>query len=294
MKKWIILTVACLIPAACGPGLIYPNLDRLIPMAVGDYISLDDRQDDLLNTRLADQLDWHRRVQLPVYADLLQEMARDFSGTGQPVTPDRLAAYLSRMKACWLELRIRLGPDIADVLSSATDAQLDELFGVLDRKNRKLQRKYLDAPAEEVLRRREKRMLKYLAYWIGDPTPAQEAAAAEWAGSLEPGAEAWLKDRRRVQEAFRDLLAHRHENPRFASDFTDLLISYDRTRAPEYQARIDADTARPLAFLARLDRMLTPDQRARLLDRIASFSRTFERLAGKPEPSASRPVASRR
>ena len=98
MKKWLLLAVVCLVPTACGPGLIYPNLDWLIPMVVDDYISLDNRQADLFKARLSRQLEWHCRVQLPVYADLFEEMQQDFGDPSRPVTPDRLAEYLSRIK----------------------------------------------------------------------------------------------------------------------------------------------------------------------------------------------------
>lgn len=291
MKKWLPLTALCLLLAACGPGLVYPNLDWIIPKYVDDYISLDDRQAERLKDCLSRQLDWHCRVQLPVYADLLQEMARDFSDPSLPVTPERLAEHLARIEACWLELRIQLAPDIADILASASDAQLEDLYDKLERKNRKLKRKYLEAPREEVLRRWKKRMAKRLAYWLPELTPAQEAALDEWSRSLIPMAAERIDDRKRVEAAFRNLLDRRRDRDRFRSDFIDLLATYERTRTPEYQAKRDANTAHTLAFLARLNRLLTPDQRARLLNRLGSLSRSFERLACAPAPQVSKPVA---
>lgn len=294
MKKWLPLTLLCLLLAACGPGLVYPNLDWIIPKYVDDYISLDDRQADRLKACLSRQLDWHCRVQLPVYADLLQDVARDFSDPSHPVTPERLAEHLARIEACWLELRIQLAPDIAELLASATDAQLGELYDKLERKNRKLKRKYLEAPKDEVRRRWKKRMTKRLDYWLPDLTPAQEKALDEWSRSLIPLAADRIDDRKRVQAAFRNLLDRRRDRDRFRSGFTDLLTTYDRTRTPEYQAKRDANTAHTLAFLARLDRLLTADQRDHLLDRLGSLSRSFERLACAPAPQAPEPVAAAR
>ena len=281
MKKWLLLAVLCLVPAACGPGLIYPNLDWLIPMVVDDYISLDDRQADLFKARLSRQLEWHCRVQLPVYADLLEEMQQDFGNPSRPVTPDRLAEHLSRIRECWLELRTQLGPDVAEILASATDDQLRELYGKLDQKNRKLERKYLDVPEEDVVRRRKKRMIKRLKYWLPNLTTAQEAAVGDWSAGLDPIEEDWLDNRKRVQAEFRHLLDQRNKSDRFKSDFTDLLVTFDQTRTPEYQAKFDANTARTLVFLARLNQMLTPDQRANLLGRIETLSRSFEQQSCK-------------
>lgn len=279
MKNWLSITALCLILAACGPKLIYPNLSWLIPVYLDDYISLDDGQSERLKSSLSRQLKWHCRVQLPLYVDLLEDMKRDFERSSRPIPPARLMAYVSRLEEFWMELRVQLGPDIADILASATDRQIQELYDTLDKKNRKREKKYLGIPEDAARRLREKRMVKRLKYWLPELTREQEQAVAEWSAGLDPIAEEWLDDRKRVQNEFRRLLDQRTTNDRFQSDFTDLLLTFDRTRSPDYQARFDANTARTLAFLSRLNQMLTPDQRAHLLDRIEKLSRAFKHLA---------------
>lgn len=279
MKNGFLLTALCLLLAGCSTKLVYSNLDWLIPMYVDDYVTLDDDQDDILKTRLPPQLKWHCRVQLPRYVDLLEDVRRDFESPARPLTSDRLREYISRVEEFWLELRIQLGPDVADILASATDGQIDELYDAIDKQHRKRERKYRGIPEDDALRLREKRMTKRLEYWLSELTGEQQQAVAEWSRRIDPIAEDWLDDRKRVQADFRRLLEQRNTSDRFKPDFANLLLTFDRTRAPEYQAKLEANASRTLALIVRLNRMLTPEQRAHLLDRIETLSRSLEQLA---------------
>jgi len=122
-------------------------------------------------------------------------------------------------------------------------------------------------------------MTKRLEYWLQKQTPAQETALDEWSRGLFSMAAERIDDRKRVQAAFQRILERRRDSARFRSEFTDLPAAYDRTRTPAYQAKRDANTRHTLAFLAQICGMLTPAQRSRAVDRMASLSRSFKRLA---------------
>ena len=81
MKKFLIASAFLVVFAGCGPRLIYPHLDWLIPWYVNDYISLDDTQNNMLQKRLLKQLDWHCRTQLPSYAKTLRAIGREFANS---------------------------------------------------------------------------------------------------------------------------------------------------------------------------------------------------------------------
>jgi hypothetical protein len=94
MKKLIFAIGLLLLVTGCGPRLIYPHLDWLIPSYVDDYISLNREQSGLLEKRLLEGLDWHCRTQLPVYAQSLRELAKDLEDPRQPVR------YLAEYREC--------------------------------------------------------------------------------------------------------------------------------------------------------------------------------------------------
>ena len=120
----------------CGPGFIYPHLDWMIPWYVDDYISLNSDQSSMLKTRLMHQLDWHCQTQLAAYADYLREIAADFDNPRQPVTVSVLESHRTKLLAHWQNLMRQIAPDVSDILITATDEQIEELFSNLEKFNK--------------------------------------------------------------------------------------------------------------------------------------------------------------
>ena len=57
MKKRLLIPVLFIILIGCGTRLVYFHLDWLIPWYIGDYISLDSEQKNMLEKRLLKLLD---------------------------------------------------------------------------------------------------------------------------------------------------------------------------------------------------------------------------------------------
>lgn len=285
MKKSPILFCICLLIVSCGPGLIYTNLDRLVPRYADDYISLNREQRSLLELRLTDQLEWHCHTQLDRYAAFLNRLRNDFSSPNQTVTHARMQAYYDTIKEAWDDLLRRLSPDAARILTTADDAQIAELYEKLAEKNREISEKYIDVSSEERVKERQKRMEKRLRRWISRLTSEQRALVAAWSEAFEPMAEDRLAFRKRVQNAFRQVLTRRHQDD-FVPAFTYLLTHFRELRSRAYQSKMEANTRRTIDLLVRLERSLSPSQRDHLLDRLASYSKTFAELSCGPEPAA--------
>ncbi|MFW6332427.1 MAG: DUF6279 family lipoprotein [Thermodesulfobacteriota bacterium] len=284
MKKFPFLFCICLLLFSCGPKLIYTNLDRLVPRYANDYISLDREQRTLLERRLADQLAWHCQTQLDRYAAFLDRLHSDFRDPDRPIDHARMQDYYSTIRQAWDALLHRLGPDAARILATADEAQIAELYENLAEKNREIAEKYIEVSSEERIKERQKRMEKRLRRWISRLTPEQEAEVAAWSEAFDPIAEDRLAFRKRVQNAFRQVLNRRRQED-FEPAFTHLLTHFRELRHPAYQNKMKANTRRTLDLLVRLERMLTPSQRDHLLDRLESYSKTFAELSCESEPT---------
>jgi hypothetical protein len=261
MFKRIAIFLLAVLLSGCGPRLVYPHLDWLIPWYVSDYISLDSDQKSMLEDRLAKQLDWHCRTQLPAYAGALREMGQDLTDSSRPVTVATLQTYNARFMALWKELIQQVAPDITAILTTSTDEQIDELFKNLEKQNQKFKEKYVDLPREELSQNRQKRMLKHIKYWISRPNPGQILVVEEWNTQLTPIGVEWLENRQTVQSEARRLLSGRHDD----------------------QSKIDGNTGITISYLAKLIRMLTEDQRSYLQDRVESLAADFEALSCDPQ-----------
>ena len=282
MKKALCVICFCLLLAACGPRLIYPNLGWLIPWYVDDYISLDRAQDNMLAQRLALRLDWHCRTQLPDYAKYLRFIRSQFAIIPPSITIEELEINNRLLTKFWRNLIAQIGPDAAEIMATATDAQIDELFTNLEKQNRKMEKKYVDPAPAEILRNRQERMAKRLRFWIQRLTPEQERAVADWSADLEPIAADWLAHRRKVQAKFRELMQYRSNTSIFEPALIDLLINPQRLRTNAYQRKIDRNTHLTLILITRLDGQLTPSQRRHLTNRLEGLARAFDQLSCDP------------
>ena len=137
MKKLILVIFLLVLLVGCGPRLIYPHLYWLIPFYVDDYISLNQEQSSLLEKQLLRVLDWHCRTQLPVYAQSLRQLAKDLEDPRQPITYERLEYYSNQFITYWKELVKKIGPEMADILKTASNEQLAELFQNIEKRNNK-------------------------------------------------------------------------------------------------------------------------------------------------------------
>jgi len=262
---------------------VYPHLDWLIPWYVSDYISLDSDQKTLLETRLSKLLDWHCRTQLPAYASTLRLLGQDLTDNSQLLTAATLQAYNLRLIALWKELLRQIGPDITAILATSTDDQIDELFANLEKQNQKLKKEYIEQPPESLFQNRENRMVKRTKYWISKLNAEQTRAVADWSSQLEPIAAEWLQNREVIQAEARRLLAHRHDDPGFRAAMLALFVNPESRRSEQYQHKIDINTAVTINYISKMTRLLTPNQRSYLLDRMESLAADFDTLSCDPE-----------
>ncbi len=286
MRTKFILLLSFLLITACGPRMIYPNLDWLIPWYVEDYLSLDANQSSALKARLDRHLQWHCRTQLPQYAVFLRKLHRDFENPNHPISEGRLADHYLELKEYWRNLVRQIGPDIADILITANDDQINELFKNLEKENHKLKNKYVDRSQEKLVRDRYDMMIQRLGYWLGSLTEAQEDTVEKWSARIIPTGVQWLEHRRRVQGEFRRLLNQRTRNPEFGPAFTNLLLSLENMRTRVYQTQIEENRKLTFTLMARLDSSLSPGQRNHLLNRFESLAKDFERLSCELPPPA--------
>jgi len=285
MIKRIAIFLIAVVLMSCGPRLVYPHLDWLIPWYLSDYISLDSDQKSMLGDRLSKLLDWHCRTQLPAYATTLRELRQDLARHSGQLNPAMLQAYSARLTALWKELLQQIGPDITAILATATDAQIDELFVNLEKQNKKFKEEYVDLPPDELVQNRAERMVKRAKYLISKLNAEQKQAVSDWSSQLTPIAEDWLQNRRVVQAGARRLIASRHTEPGFKAAMQEFIINPERMRSADYQRKIDINTTVTINFLVKLDRLLTTEQRSYLLDRLDSLAADFDALARSCNPA---------
>lgn len=282
MKNKLLIAAVVIVVVGCSTRFIYFHLDWLIPWYISDYISLDSEQKNMLEKRLLAQLEWHCRTQLPVYAEALRILGNDVADPANPIDVERLRFHYARFMELWQALLREIASDVTDLLLTASDEQIDELFANLASRNQEFREKYVDLPANELDKNRQARMLKRVDYWISDPTALQIQAVAEWNATLMPIAEQWLQNRERTQAHARTVLEKRDDSLEFRKEMFDLIVYSERLRPEAYQQKIDFNTDVTLKLMVQLDRLLTDEQRQHFIKRIESLASDLDSISCDP------------
>ena len=184
-------------------------------------------------------------------------MAKDLEDPYQPVSYERLQDYSNKFISHWRELSKQIGPEMADILATASDEQLAEMFQNIEKRNHKFKSEYVDIPLAELEKKRKKRLTKDIEYWISRLKPEQKQAVSDWSDQIKPLAADGLRYRERILTEFQNLLVKRRHGPDFKEALVALLVNFDHMRAPDYQQKIDYNTDLTFKLLMKIDRSLT-------------------------------------
>lgn len=278
MKRKVLIVLTLLLFTGCGPRFFYYHLDWLIPLFLRDYISLNSEQQTILNERLSKHIDWHCNTQLGDYSKALRSLSRDISSLDPPIDYNKLNGYYEKFQEFWATLIKQVAPDIAKLLRTATDAQIEELFHNLDKRNGELRAEYIDLPPEELIKQRKGRMIKTLKKWLSDPTSEQIKAVSVLSRQLKPIGEEWVQYRNRIQEEVTNLLKQRNKHPDFERRFAGILIHPKRLRSGSHQAKSDYNRDLTLKLAVKIIYLTTPEQRTHLLKRLDSLATNLEKI----------------
>ena len=143
------------------------------------------------------------------------EHAKDLEDPRHPISYERLQYYANQSIAHWRELSKQIGPEMADILATASDEQLAELFQNIDKRNEKFKSNYVDIPLESLAEKRKERLTKDIKQGISRLTAEQKQAVSDWSDQITPLEADGLRYRERVLTEFQNLLTKRRQAPDF-------------------------------------------------------------------------------
>ena len=267
--------VASLLMGCNQVGLAYRNLDVIIPWSLNDYLDMNTEQKSWLDERLKQHLSWHCSTQLPGYLtwmDHLEEMVK----TDQ-VNYAGLEARTAEAKDAIGQISRQITPSAVELLSRFDDKQVEEMRLAFAKDQRKRENRYVNEPLERQVAERADRMDKRLSPWLGKLSPAQKERIYSWSASLGEQNRAWVENRVRWQSLFLKAVEQR-QSPDFPQRMAALLQDRETFWTAEYREAYDKTEKAAIALVVDVFAMSTPDQRTRLLGRIADMRRDFTDL----------------
>lgn len=271
-----VLLAAVLGLAGCGTQFLYNRLDTVLHFYVSTQVDLEDAQSRGLRRTLRELLDWHRRSELPRYAQFAESLARD---AAVPLGRARIDRAQLEIEVLWRDALARGAPDLARWLTGLQPRQVDELFTSLGEDDGELREKYCEAPEERRRRERLQSLVESIEDWVGRLDAAQRKLVSERFARVTPAGCGWVESRLRHRRALRALLERGAVQPDELAALTDLMVRPEQLWDTDYRARFEANRAVIVGLLAELDATLDARQRRRLVRKLGGYAQDFRALA---------------
>lgn len=278
---WLV-TLAVLTLQGCGIKLVYNNLDRVVPWYVDSYIDLTPEQRRYLKLQMKEHLHWHRTTQLMAYVSTLEDAADAMQGG---LEREELEGLIDAVKVHRNLLIDQIMPTASVLFASSSDAQLLQFAIRLDEENEEyLEKGTRDrAKLEAEWSKDVQRSLKGL---VGRLTPAQKLLIDERSHAAQFEAQAYVAFQRDWQRDFLRALAKRDDPIGFAERFAYMAHNYEEWFTDEYREIEKRDDEFYRALAVEVDRLLTAEQRRKLMDWFLKLARILSELAADAKDEA--------
>ena len=273
-----LLALSFALLAGCSAiRIAYNQADTLLAWMADDYFNFDAAQKQDFNTRMDRLLKWHRQEQLPDYARFLTGIKQRAQ---RPLLSEDAYWMVEGAKTRFRSIARHGANDAAALLVTLTPDNLRALEQQFDKVNQKFVREYkLNGTFDERKRARLERTLKQLRNWTGTLTDAQEHRIALLNAAIPSIDHLRHQDRQRRQQEFLALLKSRHNKSEFAPQLRSWLTEWEKGRAPEFeQAQAEVYDKRVALYLD-VERMLTPQQRDHVLQKLQGYIDDIHALA---------------
>lgn len=277
LKTFISLWLSLTLLAGCSQiGLTYRHLDFIIPWSLNDYLDMNASQKDWLDERLKEHLSWHCTTQIPGYLDWLDRLQGMVENN--QVNQEQLKARTAEARQAIATLSKEITPSAVELLRQLDDQQVGEMEAAFAKDLRKHEDEYVDQPLAKQITERAQRMEKRLTPWMGRLNAAQQARVLQWSTSLGEQNRLWIDNRAHWQSLLLTAVKQRK-----AGDFDQKIASLLQDRqtfwTPEYRATYDHTEQAAISLIADLMAQSTPDQRQKLLSKIADVRKDFTDLS---------------
>lgn len=277
----LLVALLSLMLAACSTlQLGYNQADMLLAWRADNYFDFDPPQKHEFNLRLNRLLAWHRREQLPDYAQFVHTaVERARSGLDR----DDIHWLVDGAKKRYRSIVDRGIGDAAELLGMLSNEQLQALPKQFAKDNRRFIDEHdLDANAERRQRTRLKRTLSQISDWTGSLSRAQEQRIEQLLAAVPAIEPLRHQDRLRRQREFIELLKLRTQRGQFQPALHAWLLDWEAGRSAEF-ARLSAEVyERRVDFYIAVEKLLTPAQREHALKRLHGFGDDFKALSERP------------
>ncbi len=256
----------------------YNNAPTLLYWWLDGYIDFEDAQARPVRESLDALHAWHRRQELPAYAEWLgrlQQLA------GATVTPEQVCSHLAQVRVHLQHLGEQSADGLARLAPSVQPEQLRHLARQFEKHNQKWREEWLDGSPAELLERRLERTVERYEDFYGSLSEAQKTLLRQrlTASSFDARL-AWAERLRRQQDKLQVLQEHRNaERP--AHIKAEMLALVQRSLTPPEpaaRAQFERMLQEGCQSIAALHNSASEAQRRRLGEKLRGYEADLQAL----------------
>lgn len=279
-----LVTLVCLALGACTAfRLVYGQIDHVIFLTLDRYLDVNAGYEIRLKERIARYVDWHRRTQLPAYAQILRDAAERLHG---PVGKAEVVAFNERVYERLRVMALRAVPDFADLALSLTPENLRHLEKKFAESNEQFRKEHVAGSEETLRRRRFEKSLESYEDWFGRLDGTQrERLREKMQGQPLHGALRYEERLRRQRELLALLARVQKERPEAKTVeawMRDYAYRFEHPPTTEQRAQVDAMIDTAAENIRFVIAMATPEQRAAARRRIQGYLDDIRQLTEQP------------
>lgn len=280
MFKKLLLCCLCLFAlSACSAKLAYNFLGFVINWQIGKYVTLNKQQQTIADERIEAFHQWHRKTQLPLYADYIDgllarmrndEMTAEWVHNETDIIQDLLDLSVQQLK-----------PDIVDLISSFSDEQVTEVMERFEKEREKYQKKHVDVNPKKILKLRKSELTDRLGPFFGRFTTEQKTLIEEWAAALEPYEALTLKQQKLWEGELKAAMNVRKNKKELGARLDGIMLYRTDDWDPELEKILDKNQALTYTLIAKLLNTRTENQVERFERKLAAYRDDLNELSKK-------------
>ena len=246
------------------------------------YVDFDDAQSLRVRTALDDWFAWHRRTQLPDYADLLARAQSELQG---PATPERMCFWGREIRARLEAGLERVAPVLAEVMPTITAQQISNIEKRYTERNEVFRDDFLNRVPAKRHKAAVKREIERAELLYGELDDAQRefvarsVAQSPWNGEL---AYSELVHRQQdVLAMLRRLAANRASRAEADAEIRAYAQSLQRSPREDYRRYAERLADHNCRFAAALHNLTSVEQRRGAAKKLKDYEGDLRALAAE-------------
>ncbi len=277
-KIFILLILISVLAGCSSVKLGYRFLDNAIRWKINDYVSLNAEQGVAVKKDINQFHRWHQTTQLSIYASFMERKAVQLQAadTLTPGEVDKIYDEAFDIMSVSLDKFI---PVITSMLLSLNPDQIPRVIKNLERESAKdLKEDFAITPAQRLAKRQNK-MIKRAAQWVGRLNNTQIAMITEWAKIMPVDKEVRVSRQTSFLNMMSEQLKNRSNPEQFKRNILTQVKTPERFSSPAYKQSYAKRKQLTQKLISDLYNSLTPTQKSTLIASVKKYQADFLYLA---------------